>query len=145
MRTIEKLMSTKAQRLTIMGAINYKHDIKVVLASEFSNGRTDSLTKLFFKEADELIKSLKSNRKELGTPRHLQFDLSNSKHKYIMSLCRQLGWVKYHERLGTVVNMKTLYDWLMSEKSPVNKCLMNLSYPELSKIIFALEQILDKG
>lgn len=141
----EATYSTKNQRLTIMGAIQYNTDLKMQLALDYSNGRTDSLSKLFYDEASALIKSLKGQKKTYSTPRHLQFDLSIHQHRYVLSLCRQLNWVREDDRLGTVADMETLNNWLMSKKSPINKCLMDLRYAdELPKIIYALEQILSK-
>ena len=135
--------STKAQRQTIMGSIGYDDDTKKQLALEFSNGRTDSLRALFLGEASFLIKRLKRDKAPRKTPRNLQFDRRIKRHRYILSLCISLGWSKEHPRSGEIACMKTFDKWLKGNKSPVKeKHLIDLEDKELTKVIYALEQIL---
>lgn len=133
--------STKAQRQMIMGLCQYNIEHKASAALSISNGRTESLSELFSSEASRLIKRLKGEKTTHSTPRHLQFDLSNSKHRKILSICQQLGWSKKGQRQSSIADMEKLNSWLMSKRSPVQKCLMDIDYVSLSKIIHALEQI----
>ncbi|WP_271783894.1 hypothetical protein [Aquimarina algiphila] len=72
------------------------------------------------------------------------FDKKNKAHMNILSLLRQLEWTKPHDRYGEVADLKRLSNWLKSEKSPVNKPLMDLEKHEVSKIICALEAMTEK-
>lgn len=71
------------------------------------------------------------------------FDKENNQHRLILSLCRQAQWVKPHNRFGEVVDLESLQDFLKSNKSPVNKPLKSMTKQELSKIIIALEGIVN--
>lgn len=132
---------TKSQIKYIRGLCKHNEDVKKQAVLSISNGRTHSITALTSSEAYQLINKLKPDTQ---IPKHLQFDRSNSKHKYIISLCHQLGWTKPSKKWGKIANLETLHNWLISKRSPVNKCLMDIPYVELSKVIYALEQILEK-
>ncbi len=70
------------------------------------------------------------------------FDKTNSKHRRILSILRQLNWTVEHPRHGEVADLKRLSDWLKSNLSPVNKPLLEMDNKiELPKIITALEGI----
>lgn len=135
---------TAKQIKYIRGLCQHNEDLKKQAVYSISNGRTQSITALSNQEAYQLITKLKANKKEHNTPRHLQFDNSNSKHKYIISLCHQLGWTKPHQKWGAIADMQKLHNWLVSSRSPVQMCLLDIPYIHLSKIIYALEQILEK-
>lgn len=141
MEATELKYSTKAQRQLIMGLCRYNVEHKASAVLSISNGRTESLSELFSSEAHRLIKRLQGEKQSTATPRHLQFDLSNSKHRYILSLCQQLGWSKQTKKHTSVADMEKLNNWLLSERSPVKQCLMDIPYVQLSKVVYALEQI----
>lgn len=69
------------------------------------------------------------------------FDKNNKQHKQILSLAIQAGWSLHNDRYGEVADLKRLSDFLKSDKSPVKKPLKEMETKELSKIIYALEQI----
>lgn len=71
------------------------------------------------------------------------FDKENQQHKYILSLCIQLGWSKQHPVYGEVADLARLGSWLKT-KAPVKKMLMNQEPEEVSQNIKALEIILKK-
>ena len=72
------------------------------------------------------------------------FDAKNQQHKYILSLCQQLGWTRPHTKYGSVADLGRLGRWLASEKSPVRKPLTRMEPKDLSKIISALESMIQK-
>lgn len=144
METTKLKYSTKAQRQLIMGLCKYDVENKSSAVLSISNGRTENLRELFFTEASRLIKRLKGEKQSYSTPRHLQFDLSSSQHRYILSLLKQLGWTKPSEKHGEIADMERLNNWLIGKKSPIKLCLMDIAFKDLSKIIHALEQMLVK-
>lgn len=73
------------------------------------------------------------------------FDPASSQHRYILSLMHQLDWTKPMEgRPVPVPDTERLGKWLQSEKSPVKKALRKMSRAETSKVIAALEGMLEK-
>ena len=76
------------------------------------------------------------------------FDVKNKKHRYILSLLHQMGWTVFRKR--TKRDMRVLPDvvrfgeFLQSDKSPVKKPLRKMNKQELSKLITALENMLQK-
>ena len=135
--------ANKAQKQDIYKLCGYREDTK----EEFVQWATGDVNKvstndLTFDQANKIIKQLK------GTPYEYDnwayFDKKNQRHRYIISLCHQIGWTKPSERYGKIADLPRLSAWLKSGKSPVRKKLKSMSYPELTKIINALESILRK-
>ena len=85
----------------------------------------------------------KNKAKEKAKVSWAYFDKENNQHRLILSLCRQAQWVKPHSRFGEVVDLERLQVFLKSVKSPVNKPLKSMTRQELSKIIIALEGIVN--
>lgn len=71
-----------------------------------------------------------------------RFDKHNSQHRTILSHCHTLGWKS--EENPAFVDLNRLGGWLKSNRSPVQKPLLEMNRKELSKVIFALEQITKK-
>lgn len=70
------------------------------------------------------------------------FDFTNSKHKYILSLLRQMGWETSPELTGrSLADVERFGAWLQSNKAPVQKPLKKQSPEETSKTISALENM----
>ncbi|RTY64389.1 hypothetical protein [Flavobacterium sp. LB2P53] len=69
------------------------------------------------------------------------FDKDNQQHKTILSLLRQAQWVVPNDKWGEVPDISRLSDFLMSDKSPVNKPLKKMEPEEVSKIIEAFKGI----
>lgn len=72
------------------------------------------------------------------------FDKDNKKHRTILSQLRTLQWVVPHERWGEVPDINRLSDFLKSDKSPINKPLMDMKPQEVSKIISCFDSIITK-
>ncbi len=72
------------------------------------------------------------------------FDKHNKKHRTILSQLRTLQWVVPHEKWGEVPDINRLSDFLKSNKSPINKPLMDMTAQEVSKIISCFDSIITK-
>lgn len=69
------------------------------------------------------------------------FDKRNYQHRNVLSICHSLGWV--NEENPQFVDLHRLGGWLKSDRSPVKKPLKEMSKAEVSKIIFALQNIVN--
>ncbi|MEG0760783.1 hypothetical protein [Chryseobacterium sp.] len=67
------------------------------------------------------------------------FDIKNSQHKAVLSLCHSLGWVQ--EEKPEFVDLHRLGGFLKSDKCPVNAPLKEMSTAQCSKLIYVLQQI----
>lgn len=90
-------------------------------------------------QADELIYFFNTG-KSLDHSSWAIFDRHNTQHKTILSLCHQLGWVQ--EENPQFVDLHRLGGWLKSDRSPVKQPMKEMDRPQLSKIIFALQNML---
>lgn len=90
-------------------------------------------------QADELIYFFNTG-KTLDHSSWAFFDRHSTQHKTILSLCHQLGWVQ--EENPQFADLQRLGGWLKSDKSPVKMPLKEMDKPQLSKIIFALQNML---
>lgn len=77
------------------------------------------------------------------------YNKDSSQHKYILSLSIQYGWTKTHKVTGkSIADLAALDKWLRGKhaigQSPVCKPLNDMTRPELSKVITALENMVTK-
>jgi hypothetical protein len=77
------------------------------------------------------------------------YDKANKQHAYILSLCIQFGWSKPHKITGKqVADLGALDAWLRGKhkigQSPILKPLQDMERKELSRVIYALEQMVTK-
>ncbi|MFJ1412474.1 hypothetical protein [Capnocytophaga canimorsus] len=68
------------------------------------------------------------------------FDTQNPQHRALLARCHELGWVQ--EENPNFVDLNRLGGWLISKRSPVKKALQDMSHKEVSKIIFAIENMI---
>lgn len=112
--------------------------------SDFFGMEIKSTKELTEKQAFILIRHLKSpspSGRDLGWGFYARFDVQNPQHKALLARCHELGWVVSHD--GRVVaDLNKLGGWLISKRSPVKKALMEMSHKEVSKIIFAIENMI---
>ena len=132
--TIKETKSTSAQRVYIQKLCKYDQNVKEAVVFSSTNGRTESLRETTFREADLIIKQLGGKFAYFA-----YFDRNNQQHRYIMSLMHQLGWTANGNP-----DLNRLSQWLQSNRSPVRKPLKQMSKTDLTKIISALESILNK-
>lgn len=107
--------------------------------SEMMGVELNSIKELNRLQADELIYFFNTG-KTLDHSSWALFDRYNTQHKAILSLCHQLGWVQ--EEKPQFVDLHRLGGWLKSDRSPVKIPLKDMDKPQLSKIIFALQNII---
>lgn len=71
------------------------------------------------------------------------FDKHNQQHKYILSLCQQLGWTKEHPKHGQVADLERLGQFIALDcKHKIE--LMKQSPEQVQTTIYQLEQVLIK-
>lgn len=132
---------TVAQKKRIMSNVRYNNDIKAewVQWATCDNSKVN-LSDLNYGQAKMII--LAQEGSEIITQDNwAHFDKSNSKHRYILSLCIQLQWSKKSDRHGEIADLNRLSDWLKSNRCPVQKPLLKMKPFELTKIVSALESM----
>ena len=95
-----------------------------------------------FKELteDEAFKVLDWLRYNYG--KEAYFDCNNTQHLSLLAKCHELGWV--HADNPKIPDLQRLGRWLLSKKCPVQKPLKEMTTKEVSKVIGALEKIIEK-
>ncbi|MFK8283510.1 hypothetical protein [Capnocytophaga canis] len=108
--------------------------------SDFFGMEIKSTKDLTEKQAFQLIRYLKEG-KAIDNAFFARFDAQNPQHKALLARCHELGWTTNHD--GRVVaDLNKLGGWLISKRSPVKKALLEMSHKEVSKIIFAIENMI---
>ena len=106
--------------------------------SQFCGEEITTAKDLTERQAHEVIRYLNTG-KEPDNSFYALFDKENGQHKAVLSRAHLLGWVQADK--PHLVDLKTLGTWLISNKCPVQKPLMKMTKQEVSKVIYALEQI----
>ena len=88
-------------------------------------------------EAFEVLDWLKYNYSK-----EAYFDSHNAQHLSLLAKCHELGWVQ--EDNPRIPDLQRLGRWLFSKKCPVQKPLKEMTTKEVSKVIGALEKIIEK-
>ena len=70
------------------------------------------------------------------------FESHNTQHLSLLAKCHELGWVQPNN--PRIPNLQQLGKWLLSKRCPVQKPLMEMTTKGLSKVIGALEKIIEK-
>ena len=108
-----------------------------------------SCNDLDFEQANDVLErlGLKRHRRKRDQKAYEwgRFDGKNGQHKQVLSLCHQLGWTYHHPKHDAqVADLERLGQWLHSSRSPVQKRLMKMQHKECSKVITALESMINK-
>ncbi|WP_419486994.1 hypothetical protein [Chryseobacterium bernardetii] len=106
--------------------------------SEMMGCEINSIKDLNQLQASELIHFFNTGKTLDHSPWGF-FDKRNNQHRNVLSICHSLGWVS--EENPQFVDLHRLGGWLKSDRSPVKKPLKEMSSAEVSKIIFALQNI----
>lgn len=115
--------------------IKNDREAKADLVGQYTSKKSHTSTKdLSFAQANRLMKDLGG---KAMVNRWGLFDAKNPAHRYVLSLCMQIGW-----NVSGVADMNKFSTWLQSKRSPVCKPLPDMSSAEVSRIITALEGIL---
>lgn len=135
------MKATAKQKQRIAIACNGNKERKAALVKQFTEDTTKSSTNdLTFVQANELLEFLKLTPESYKA--YAYFDMNKQSHKYILSLCRQLGWVTNHPtRSGTVPDLERLGKFI-AYNTGAKKPLSKQSPEETRKTIYALEQCL---
>lgn len=137
------MKANKLQKQYIYKLCGYRKDLKEEYVQWATNDNNKiSTNDLTFEQANKIIKQLKGSM--IKYDNWAYFDKNNQQHKYIISLLYQIGWTTGSERYGRIADLERFSEFLKSEKSPVRKKLKSMQTNELSKIINALESMLDK-
>lgn len=124
-----------SQRKQLYRLFGYNKQTEAVHVQQITGDKEKTAASdLTIPQAKKLINSLTKN--------WAFFDKDNRQHSTVLSLCHQLGWVQ--EQNTAWVDLPRLSNWLKSHRSPIQKPLQSMDKAELSKVIFALEQILNK-
>ncbi|MBW7848359.1 MAG: hypothetical protein H3C41_09800 [Bacteroidales bacterium] len=133
-------MEATKQQLKVFHAILAKRglmDMKPIIVSDESSGRTEHASQLTVHEMAALIKRLQVNHE-------LRFDTvktaENRMRRRILSLCYSLGWTRYDEqkRMQTA-DMERLEAWLQKYGYLHKKKLNDYAYNELVKLVTQFE------
>ena len=121
-----------------------KHDDewRELIATFTGDLEKTSVKDLTFDQANELIDRL--GGRMFSDDNWGLFDKNNRQQRYVISLLYQLGWVRSHYLHGYIPDLHHLSNWLKSSRSPVRKPLKSMTSKELTKIISALESMLEK-
>ena len=138
MSTITSEQITKLQ--TICSGKFRNREERLEALSDLSGTEIKSVKDLSKLQADELIYFFNTGR-IMDHSAWALFDKYNSQHKAVLSLCHQLGWVM--EDKPQFVDLNRLGGWLKSNRSPVRRPLNEMDKKELSKIITALQNIIN--
>ena len=128
---------------TLLPAV-YKKDKeqKQELVHQFTGSFEKTSTKdLTFKQANLLISRF--GGKPVRYDHWGLFDAKNAQHKKVLSLCQEIGWSIYNDKLKrNVADIYRLSEFLKSKKSPVTMPLKQMTPEQISrKLIPALEGI----
>lgn len=134
--------ATKQQKYAIRKNCGFDKNVKEELVQwATQNNDKISLNDLSFEQANSIL--IAQGDEPTPIENWALFDKNNSKHKYILSLCYQMGLTT--ELKGrTIADTTKLSQWLKSERCPVRKPLKQMTTFELSRIITALEKIVQK-
>lgn len=136
------ITTKQVQQLQTICSGKFKsRDERLETLSEMLGVEISSIKDMSRIQADELIYFFNTG-KTLDHSSWAVFDRHNPQHKAVLSLCHQLGWVQ--EDKPQFVDLHRLGGWLKSDRSPVKSPLGDMTKQEVSKIIFALQNIIKK-
>jgi hypothetical protein len=137
--------STTVNKIRVFHAMLAKADLMTQKETILSSYDVQSTKQLTEKQLDELIDWLNQqlNGKAVAGREWLMFDARNSQHMYILSLCHQIGWVRFDERRGRhIADMNSLASWLKT-KSRHKLPILKQSREQLQDTIYQLEKVLE--
>ena len=110
---------------------------RIAFLSDFAQRELSSSKELTEDEAFKVLDWLKYNYSK-----EAYFDSHNTQHLSLLAKCHELGWV--WEDNPKIPDLGRLGKWLLSKKCPVQKPLKEMTTKEVSKVIGALEKIIEK-
>ena len=133
------MISTRQLKILqiLLGKRFKDRDERLAFLSDFVFRELSSSKELTEDEAFEILDWLKYNY-----AKEAQFDSHNTQHLSLLAKCHELGWVQPNN--PRIPNLQQLGKWLLSKRCPVQKPLMEMTTKEVSKVIGALEKIIEK-
>ncbi len=110
---------------------------RIAFLSDFAQRELSSSKDLTEEEAFKVLDWLKYDYSK-----EAQFDSHNTQHLSLLAKCHELGWVR--EDNPKIPDLQRLGKFMLSKRCPVQKPLMEMTTKEVSKVIGALERIIEK-
>lgn len=119
-------------------------DAKADLIFQYTQDAEKTSTKdLTYEQAVHLIEFLQNGDQYVPFSYYAQFDNANKQHKYILSLCHQIGWTIYHQKLRKhVADLQKLGAW-MKAHGLLHKPLKTYTSDELPKLVAQFEKMVN--
>jgi hypothetical protein len=129
---------TKQQVTDIRRNCGWNEDIKEEWVQWVTGDKTiTSLKVLTFEQADKILKQQTGVTSDKS--KFQRFDINNSQHKYILSLCHTVGWTKNKD--GKIIaDMEAFGHWLQT-RSPIKLPLPDMGTKQIQKVIYAFEKV----
>lgn len=137
------LKASKSQKQRIAILTKGDKDLKKMLVQQVTGDASiTSTNQLTHSQANQIIHQL--GGKPIVYDNWAYFDKTKPSHMQILSLCIQYGWSVPHPTRGEIADLGKLSEWLKSDpKCPVHRRLKDMSPDQVSKIIVALEAMID--
>lgn len=142
---MKETTKTSPDKIRVFHAMLAKANLMAQKATILSSYDVQSTKQLTSGQLDELIGWLGSEigRKTENEGDWQLFDARQGQHRYILSLCYQIGWVRFDDRLGRhIADMTSLKTWLQN-KSRHKLPIIKQSRRELQDTIYQLEKVLE--
>lgn len=129
---------TKQQVTDIRRNCGWNEDIKEEWVQWVTGDKTiTSLKALTFEQAEKILHQQTGVTSDKS--KFQRFDIKNSQHKYILSMCHTIGWTKNKD--GKVIpDMEAFGHWLQT-RSPIKLPLPDMGTKQIQKVIYAFEQV----
>ena len=133
------MISTRQLKIlqSLLGKRFKDRDGRLAFLSDFVFRELGSSKELTEDEAFEILDWLKYNYSK-----EAYFDSHNAQHLSLLAKCHELGWVQVEN--PKFPDLQRLGKFLLSKKCPVQKPLKEMTTKEVSKVIGALEKIIEK-
>lgn len=110
----------------------------------FTSGRTSHLSSMEPEELMGLLDKLSGNVNNTDYLGYGKFDKTSKQHRYLLSLCMQLGWSLYNKNVQRNVADIVRLGRFIRHFGAIKKPLMEQSKQELQKTIYQFEQMVSK-
>ena len=133
------MISTRQLKIlqSLLGKRFKDRDERLAFLSDFVFRELGSSKELTEDEAFEILDWLKYNYSK-----EAYFDSHNAQHFSLLAKCHELGWVQVDN--PKIPDLQRLGKFMLSKRCPVQKPLMEMTTKEVSKVIGALEKIIEK-
>lgn len=133
------MISTRQLKIlqNLLGKRFKDREARLVFLSSLVCRELASSKELTEEEAFEVLDWLKYNYSK-----EAYFDSHNMQHLSLLAKCHELGWVQVDN--PRIPDLQRLGKFILSRRCPVQKPLKKMNNNEVSKVIGALEKIIEK-